>query len=83
MSGGVKKKSGYSVNRVPNHTGLEQGIKPADLSRRHGIPENTISRWNRDATKQMFEKYVCAIFRQFDQLLIVCLSGVIFYHYNI
>ena len=62
MSGGVKRKlENQSIEKKYKILlQLEKGTKPADLSRQHGIPANTISGWKKkaDVIKQMYEKSV-------------------------
>ena len=62
MSGGVKRKlDNQSIEKKYEIIlQLEKGTKPADLSRQHGIPANTISGWKKkaDVIKQMYEKSV-------------------------
>uniref|UniRef100_A0A3B3RCK7 DDE-1 domain-containing protein n=1 Tax=Paramormyrops kingsleyae TaxID=1676925 RepID=A0A3B3RCK7_9TELE len=57
----VKKKMYLSIEKKYEIIlQLEKGTKPADLSRQHGIPANTISGWKKkaDVIKQMYEKFV-------------------------
>ncbi|MGL5085476.1 MAG: transposase, partial [Clostridium sp.] len=60
MSGVVKRKlDNQSIEKKYEIiVQLEKGTKPADLSRQHGIPANTISGWKKkaDMIKQMYEK---------------------------
>ncbi|KAH1173012.1 hypothetical protein KIL84_016851 [Mauremys mutica] len=62
MSGGVKRKlDNQSIEKKYEIIlQLEKGTKPADLSRQHGIPANTISGWKKKANviKQMYAKSV-------------------------
>ena len=60
MSGVVKRKlDNQSIEKKYEIiVQLEKGTKPADLSRQHGIPANTISGWKKkaDVIKKMYEK---------------------------
>ncbi|KAI5099209.1 hypothetical protein C0J45_11348 [Silurus meridionalis] len=62
MSGGVKRKlDNQSIEKKYEIIlQLEKGKKPADLSRQHGIPANTISGWKKKTgvIKETYEKSV-------------------------